>query len=397
MKKALTVIEITRAVKDGLEACFPYPVEIEAEISNFRPHYSGHAYFTLKDAYAQLSAVMWKSRVTLLRQPIENGQKVICTGQITVYEKTGRYQLSVLNIRSVGQGDLQARFELLKQKLWQAGLFDESHKRPLPAFPQRVGVITSPTGAALRDIISVAQRRNPQIELVLVPCQVQGEKAAGDLLRALKELIAYGKVDVIILGRGGGSLEDLWAFNDEALAQAIFNSPIPVVSAVGHEVDISISDLVADHRAATPSAAAEAVVPQASQLQSQLHYYQERSTSLIMHRLAELNQRVQHYQKHHLLQKPRYLIEQHQTKLDDLKRRLGQSLRQLLRQKTERFDAVQNQLQALHPYQVLARGYLLLEQSGKGVTSVNQIEAGPATLTFADGQKEIIIKLKETQ
>lgn len=396
MKKALSVIEITRAVKDGLEACFPYPVEIEAEISNFRPHYSGHAYFTLKDAYAQLTAVMWKSRVDHLRQPIENGQQVICTGQITVYEKTGRYQLNVLQIRPVGQGDLQARFEMLKQKLWQAGLFDESHKRPLPPFPQRVGVITSPTGAALRDIISVAQRRNPGVQLIVSPSQVQGEKAAADLVRALNELIAFGQVDVIIIGRGGGSLEDLWAFNDEALAQAIFKSPIPIVSAVGHEVDISISDLVADLRAATPSAAAEAVIPQHSQLQSQLLYYQERSTHLIMQRLSTLSQRLKRYQEHHRLQRPRYLIEEQARKVEELKRRLNRVMGQILRQKTERFEALQNQLQALHPYRVLARGYLQLEQAGKIVSLANQLEAGPARLTFVDGQREIEITLKDT-
>jgi len=389
MKKALSVTEVTRAVKTALETCFPYPVEVSGEISNFRPHYSGHAYFTLKDSFAQLGAVMWKSRVDLLRSPLDNGQQVVCSGQISVYEKTGRYQLNVISLRPVGQGDLQARFEALKQKLWQEGLFEEGHKRSIPPFPRRVGLITSPTGAAIQDLIAVARRRNPSVELILRPAQVQGAQAAPDLVQALKELNQWGEVDLIILGRGGGSLEDLWAFNEEAVVRAIFDSTIPVVSAVGHEVDITLSDLVADQRAATPSAAAEMVIPPQSEMQGQLLYYRERSLDLMRQRLRRARQELETYRSHHALQRPRWLLEQKQNQLQQLQARLGQHFVWHLRNKRERLQALEQQLQALNPLNVLERGFVYMEQNGQPVARKAQLKPGPARLHFADGSLEI--------
>ncbi len=391
--RPLTVTEITRAIKTALETCFPYALEVEGEIVNFRPHYSGHAYFTLKDSFSEISAVMWKSRAQQLETALANGQQVVCTGQVTLYEKTGRYQLNVLNIRPLGKGDLQARFEALKQRLWELGYFEESRKRPLPAFPQRVGLITSPTGAAIRDLITVAQRRNPSVQLVLRPAQVQGAKSAPDLVAALRDLNEYGKIDVIILGRGGGSQEDLWAFNDESLAREIYNSPIPVVSAVGHEIDVSISDLVADRRAATPSAAAEMVIPRLDEMMGQLLYYQERSLNLIRQRIATGKQLVQSYQQHHALRKPQYQLADKRRELAQLNHRRDQAMQRLLERRQQELTLLNSQLQALNPLSVLERGFVHIEQNGQTISSSKDLQAGLARLRFADGSVEIKLEI----
>ena len=392
--RALTVTDITRAIKNALETCFPYSLEVEGEICNFRPHYSGHAYFTLKDSFSEISAVMWKSRVQELETALANGQQVICSGQVTVYEKTGRYQLSVLKVRAVGRGDLQARFEALKTKLWELGYFEEARKRPLPVYPRRVGLITSPTGAAIRDLITVARRRNPAVQLILRPAQVQGAKAAPDLVQALRDLNNYGEVDVIILGRGGGSLEDLWAFNEESLAREIFLSRIPVVSAVGHEIDVSLADLVADRRAATPSAAAEMVVPRLDEMLGQLMYYQERSLDLIRSRLAHERQRLEAFQHHHALRRPQYQLADRQKELARLSLEAGRTMQRLLTHRRRRIELLASRLQALNPAAVLDRGFVRIEQQGRVVARVGELQAGPATLCFADGSVEIVLELK---
>lgn len=394
MKNALTVTEINRAIKSTLENSFPYPIEVEGEISNFRPHFSGHAYFSLKDTFSQLACVMWRSKLHQAESLLENGQKVVCSGTVTVYEKTGRYQINVIKIRALGQGDLQARMDALKQKLWQEGLFDEARKRHLPAFPKRIGLITSPTGAAIRDMISVAQRRNPNIELIVRPSQVQGEKAAPDLIKALSELNDWGGVDVIIIGRGGGSLEDLWAFNDEALARAIYHSKIPVVSAVGHEIDISISDLVADHRAATPSEAAEMAVPPQSEMHAQLLYYEEKSNYLIRQTLSHLQQKLLTYKNHRALQTPQILLKQKQERLLQSQHRLAQSYHHLLEQKRVQLKHLQEQITALNPRNVLERGYVIVEQSGQPIRSKEDLQNGSALLHFANGTAKIHLEIE---
>ena len=242
----LSITEVTRKIKDLIETGLP-TVQIEGEISNYRPHFSGHAYFSLKDDFAQISAVMWKSYVAKLGFDLEDGQKVVCTGNITVYEKTGRYQINVSSMEEAGKGDLQKQFEALKKSLYEKGYFDELRKKKLPAYPQRIGIVTSPTGAAIKDIISVAERRNPSVQLVLRPAQVQGNGSAKDIATAINEFNEYGDIDVLIIGRGGGSLEDLWAFNEEIVADAIYHSKISIISAVGHEIDISISDFTSSH------------------------------------------------------------------------------------------------------------------------------------------------------
>ncbi|PKL79825.1 MAG: exodeoxyribonuclease VII large subunit [Candidatus Melainabacteria bacterium HGW-Melainabacteria-1] len=391
--RPLTVTDITRAIKTALETCFPYPVEVEGEICNFRPHYSGHAYFTLKDSYSEISAVMWKSRVQQLEQALANGQQVICSGQVSVYEKTGRYQLNVLKARAVGRGDLQQRFELLKAKLWELGYFDEARKRPLPTYPRRVALITSPTGAAVRDLISVAMRRNPAIKLVLRPAQVQGARAAPDLVQALRDVNNYGDVDVIIIGRGGGSLEDLWAFNEEALAREIYNSRIPVVSAVGHEIDITLADLVADRRAPTPSAAAELVVPRASEMLGQLHYYQERAVDLIQARIRRGRQQVAAYQQHHALRRPQYQLNEQRAEVTQWLRRRNQAMMGLIARRHSQLEMLNQRLDALNPASVLARGYVQIEQDGQTIGHAAALKSGLARVVFGDGYKDISLEI----
>lgn len=397
MNKAspLTVTLLTRSIKEALETCFPYPVRVQGEISNFRPHYSGHAYFTLKDAYAQISAVMWKSRTAYLPFKLEDGLQVVCTGTVTVYEKTGRYQLNVLDMQPAGKGDLQAQFEALKRELWEAGLFDEAHKKPLPTYPGRVGIITSPTGAALQDILSVAKRRNPGISLLLRPAQVQGENAAKDLVKAIQELNAHGGVDVIILGRGGGSLEDLWAFNDETLARTIFASEIPIVAAVGHEIDFTIADFVADKRAATPSAAAELVIPSREEMLGQLYYYQDKLASLLLQQLQQARSRLERLSQHYLLRKPEFWLDPRYEKLWRQQSALEQAWQGQLAQKRQSLALLQSRLEGLDPRKVLNRGFVLVEQQGLPVTRAGQLQSGPISLIFQDGLRSANLELEE--
>lgn len=394
MHAPLTVTMLTRAIKEALEAVFPYPVRVQGEISNYKPHYSGHLYFTLKDPFAQLSAVMWKSRAQQLSFALEDGLQVVCSGTLSVYEKTGRYQLNVLEIQPAGQGDLQARFEALKRELWEAGLFDQAHKRPLPVYPHRVGVITSPTGAALRDILAVARRRNPAIPILLRPTQVQGEGAAADLAQAIADLNRHGDVDVIILGRGGGSLEDLWAFNEEELARAIFASEIPIVSAVGHEIDVTIADFVADCRAPTPSAAAELVFPSRDEMLSQLLYYQDKLTALLTQHLQRKRQRLETLKAHYLLRKPEFLFTYHQERLAQQQTALRQGLVGQIQCKQQQLSVLRSRLQGLDPRQVLERGFVLLEQAGRPVTRSVDLKSGSVYLHFADGKCQGYLELE---
>lgn len=385
MAKAQSVTAITRAIRDALEACFPYAVQVEGEISNYRPHYSGHAYFTLKDEHAQLGAVMWKTRAGNLPFRLEDGKKVVCTGTITVYEKTGRYQLSVVDMQESGVGDLQARFEALKRDLYARGWFDESHKQPLPVYPRCVGIVTSPTGAAIQDIFAVAARRNPAVQLVVRPTQVQGAAAAADIARAIREFNQWGGADVLIVGRGGGSLEDLWAFNEEIVAQAIFESRIPVISAVGHEIDITIADFVADQRAATPSAAAEEVIASRDEMRGQLLYYQDKLYSLLEHRLAQARLRLRSLQNHYAFKKPEGLIEQRREQLHQLSLRVQQAGQHQIILRQQRLQSVQRQLQALNPLGVLDRGFAVLHQDGHLVDRVSALQPGPLHITLRDG------------
>ena len=321
-----TVWQLTRRITDALEIEFP-KVWVVGEVSNFKRHTSGHLFFTLKDDRAALRCIMWRSTADRLRHAISDGLEVEARGHIGVFEKAGNYQLYVSALKPRGVGALEVAFRQLKEKLGAEGLFDPARKRPLPRFPRRVGVVTSATGAAVRDILHVLGRRWPPVEIVLAPARVQGEGAAAEIARGIENLNRLGSIDVMIVGRGGGSLEDLWPFNEEAVARAIFASQVPVVSAVGHETDFSISDFVADVRAPTPSAAAELVVPDAREVLRGLGQSLARLGRHVEHCLRHLRDRLALAAGSRYLAHPEELVLGPLQTLEDLARRMGQSAR----------------------------------------------------------------------
>jgi len=371
-QKIYKVVELTREIKELLEMSFPM-LWVEGEISNFKQHSSGHLYFTLKDEYSQINCAMWRFRANgLLFQP-QDGMKVIVNGELQVYEKGGYYQLIVHQIQPAGIGALQMAFEQLKQKLHAEGLFDEQFKKPLPKFPERIGVVTSPTGAAIRDIVSVISRRFPGVQIILYPVRVQGEGAAIEIATAIREFNEYGDVDVIIVGRGGGSLEDLWAFNEEIVARAIFDSQIPIISAVGHEIDFSISDFVADKRAPTPSAAAEMVVRDRGELLGVIDYYYEKLVNLMKREIQNYREKLFNIQRSYAFRKPEDVIYQKMQRVDEIQRNLLVSFSHILELRSQTLFRLQQQLKALNPTAILKRGYSICYKDGQIVKDVKQL------------------------
>jgi len=351
-----SVAEITREIKLLLETTIPV-VWVEGEISNLKFHTSGHLYFSLKDKDSQINCVMWRSRNAGLFFTPQDGMKVLALGKVTVYEKRGYYQFDVIKMQPAGIGELQLAFEQLKNKLQQEGLFDEEFKQPIPQYPESIGIVTSPTGAAIQDLVNILNRRFQGIEIILKPVKVQGEGAASEIATAIDEFNAYSNVDVLIVGRGGGSLEDLWAFNEEIVARAIFRSKIPVISAVGHEIDFSISDFVADLRAPTPSAAAELAVPDRIELLNRIRQYRktifEISASLIQYQRDRLKSLVGSYS---FLKTPD-LVRQYQQRLDDLIHTMQLTLDHRFNLQAQKLKSLSHRLQALAPESVLKRGY----------------------------------------
>jgi exodeoxyribonuclease VII large subunit len=375
-----SVSEVNRAVKLLLEDAFPL-IWVEGEVSNFKAHYSGHYYFSLKDENAQISAVIWKSRLYNIPYDIEDGMLIRAFGNIRVYEKTGRYQLDIMRIEPAGVGKLQQEFEKLKQKLSAEGLFDSSYKKPLPQFPDSIGVVTSSTGAAVRDIINVLNRRAPNVEIIVRSAQVQGQSAAKDIAEAIKEFNRFKKVDLLIVGRGGGSLEDLWPFNEEVVARAIFNSKIPVISAVGHEIDFTIADFVADLRAPTPSAAAEMAVPDYSEVQKDIQYKQSRMYTLLVNQINYYRERVLSLQKSYGLNRPVDYIRQYAMQVDDLNINLQRQIKLLLQRKREQANQLALRLKGLNHKSILARGYSISFIDNKAVKSIRSVKSGQELVT----------------
>ena len=341
--KTYSVSQLTRDIKSVLEQSFPR-LWVEGEISNYKRHSSGHIYFTLKDESAQISCAMWKFRAAQLAFLPQDGIKVLVEGDVQVYERSGNYQLIIQQIQPAGVGALQMAFEQLKRRLLAEGLFDDAHKKTLPPFPGSVGVITSPTGAAIRDIVSVIQRRSPATKIVLLPVRVQGAGAAEEIAAAIGTFNKYQNVDVLIVGRGGGSLEDLWAFNEEIVARAIFDSTVPVISAVGHEVDFSIADFVADHRAPTPSAAAEIAVRDWREIQGQLNYFHEKMGSLLHKRLDNLRDQLTNWQNSYAFRRPLDLVFQQRQRLDELQRSLTNNVNHAIQMRQVNLKHIQSQL-----------------------------------------------------
>ncbi len=360
---------------------------IRGEISNFKRHSSGHLYLTLKDESARVPAVMFRFNAMRLRFAPQDGMRVIARGRVSVYDRDGKYQVYIEEMHPDGVGDLSVAYEQLKERLAAEGLFDRAHKRPLPRYPGRVGVITSPTGAAVHDIITVLARRFPAAELVLCPVQVQGDGAADSICAALELFNQKQAADVIILGRGGGSIEDLWAFNEEPVARAVYRSEIPVISAVGHETDYTICDFVADVRAATPSAAAELAVPDARELAAQLAALHNRMLGRAAAVTAEKKAQLAALRAYPCFQSPMHFLEDEHQRLDGyaaalragMDRRLSDGRTALARQAAA--------LDLLSPMKVLARGYSIAQDKrGKILTRVKQVTPGnPILLRMADG------------
>jgi exodeoxyribonuclease VII large subunit len=354
--KIYTVSEITKQIKELLEGGLP-TIWIEGEISNFILHSSGHRYFSLKDEEAQIRCVLWRGRSEGLDFEPQSGMKVLALGKISVYEKRGEYQLYVEVLRPLGIGKLELELQRLKEKLQKEGLFDEEHKKPIPKFPEIIGIVTSPTGAAIRDIIKIIQRRAPYIKLILNPVRVQGKGAENEISQAIAQFNQYGKVDLIIVGRGGGSLEDLWAFNEEVVARAIFKSKIPIISAVGHEIDFTISDLVADLRAATPSVAAEMVVRDKKELERELNSLAGRIINYQNSILEHNRNRLESIERSYGFRKPLDLLNQKMQRTDEVWRAFLLVIKNYFELKKKGLSLFFTQLNALSPLAVLERGY----------------------------------------
>ncbi|EHR41809.1 exodeoxyribonuclease VII large subunit [Alishewanella jeotgali] len=359
-----TVSRLNSEVRLTLELQFQQ-LWLVGEVSNFVAAASGHWYFSLKDQAAQVKVAMFKQANRYATVRPQNGQQVLIRARISVYEPRGEYQLLAEFIEPAGAGLLKQQFEQLKAKLAAEGLFAPERKRPLPANPRRVGVITSPTGAAVRDIITVLARRAPGIELIIYPCQVQGETAAAQLRNMLSSAIRRNEVDVLIIGRGGGSIEDLWCFNDEALARAVAECPIPIVSAVGHEIDFALTDFVADVRAATPSAAAELVSPDQSQYLTALTQLQQRLSRAVRRQLAQQQPRLMQLQQRLQQLHPQRRLEQQQQRLDELQLRLQRRMQQHLQTARRQHSYLQQSLQHLSPAKAIKQQQLQLQQLAK--------------------------------
>jgi exodeoxyribonuclease VII large subunit len=442
MPAIYSVSELTNAVRELLEGRIG-EVWIEGEISNYRKQSSGHHYFTLKDDRSQIACVLFaRSYAAQAKVPLKDGMQVQAFGLVTVYEARGQYQLVVQLIQSKGQGLLQAKFEALKRKLQSEGLFDTDRKRTLPKFPRRIALVTSPTGAAVKDMLKILQRRSPWLSILICPVRVQGEGASleiADMIDYVSAQAARLKVEVMIVGRGGGSLEDLWEFNEEIVARSIFRSRIPVVSAVGHEIDYTISDFVADHRAPTPSAAAELVAPDVAALQADLNSRRSALDRLVRQALELRRLKLQRLSEGRYLREPHRLISERQQRLDQFEMRLSEIWKaHVLKRRSQveriaallsafrpaqwlkakraelaglearlkwiansrleayqnRVDEIANCLRLLGPAQTLDRGYsITLDANGTVIRSIKGLKAGDLLQTkVADGQISSIVR-----
>lgn len=396
--KIFTVGQINRYIRNLLENDFILSsLLVKGEISNFKAHSSGHLYFTLKDASGALSCVMFRQDAAGLPFEPENGMQVVVYGHVSLYEKTGQYQLYAEFLEPLGIGTLQVAFEQLKEKLAAEGLFDGDFKREIPKNPSCIAVITSPTGAAVRDILQIVKRRDPNVKVAIFPTLVQGEQAAADIVRSLKLVNEWGKADVIILGRGGGSMEDLWCFNDENVARAVFASEIPVISAVGHETDFTITDFVADMRAPTPSAAAELATTPLTERREAFHRLELRLERDVSALLTSCRRRLDLLKSRPVMERPLERIYRTMMDVEETQQRLDKEMTNRLMQRAERWQYLTNRLEAVSPLAVMSRGYVMaVTSSGKLLTSVKQAEVGDrVTLHLQDGKIETNIQEKE--
>ncbi len=363
-------------------------VLVTGEISNLTVHQrSGHIYLSLKDSNSVISAVMFAGNARRLKFRLENGMKVICRGRISVYEPSGRYQLYIEDMQPDGVGALTLAFEQLKKSLAQKGLFDNAHKKPLPKFPKTIGVITSPTGAAVQDITNIIRRRFPSADIVLAPVLVQGESAPEQLVRAVNKFSASKIADVVIIGRGGGSAEDLWAFNDEQLAYAVYNCETPIISGVGHETDFTVCDFVADVRASTPSAAAELAVPDRQELMSYYFKQKQYISAMLDRKIKTAQLRLENQQRRMSASSPKLKAEQLEKQLSAKNEKLTRFMNIYISNKENKLIAAKGKLDGLNPLNVLNRGYAIAEKDEKIITSSKQLKNGDDfTVILSDGK-----------
>jgi exodeoxyribonuclease VII large subunit len=395
--KYITVSQLTYALKRVIEDNVNLEgVWVQGEISNFTRHSSGHLYFTLKDEGACVKCVMFKSQAWTLKFKPADGQAVDIQGRLGVYEKSGQYQLYVDIMEPAGLGQLYQAFEKLKTKLAQEGLFDQARKQPLPPLPQQIGLITSPTGAALQDMIKILHRRRPNLDILIFPAQVQGADAPQSLIKALNEAARFRNLDLVIIGRGGGSLEELWAFNDEALARAIADFPKPIISAVGHETDFTIADFVADLRAPTPSAAAELAVPDELVLKRNLANLQKRLANTVQQKIQSHRRDLLRLKSSRVLVAPEQGLNTRRQELDMLRERALRQLRQDLYAKREQYYKILGKLDALSPLATLSRGYSITQKAdGTFIKNSDLVENGEMVkVTLAMGVLSCEVKDK---
>ena len=415
-KEYLTVSQLTKYIKYKLDNDVNLrEVYLKGEISNFKAHTRGHFYFTIKDEGSRINAVMFASSASKVKFEPVDGMKILVTGRISVYEATGGYQIYVNEMMEDGVGNLYVAFEQLKKKLASEGLFDDKYKKPIPKIPERVGVITASTGAAIRDIISTINRRFPLTEVILLPSLVQGEGAKEDIVKQIKRAEDYN-LDVLIVGRGGGSIEDLWAFNEEIVARAIFECPIPIISAVGHEIDFTIADFVADLRAPTPTGAAEIAVPNKTDVINYINQLNLRSRKAVGTILELKKKRLDNIKEHYILNNPldlysakiqkldylteslvknyKVIIDKEKIKLNNIKTRPLFSNPLVILDKTkQKYALLLSKLDALSPLKTLERGYGIVKLNDKAVTSIEDLKKDDLiNIELKDGSKEAIIK-----
>ena len=386
---AVTVTQLNKYLKDRFDEDENLnAILVKGEISNFKNHYTGHLYFTLKDENSLIKCIMFKSYAEKLTFTPKDGMKVMVFGTVSVFERDGVYQIYAKSMMEDGIGDLHEQFEQLKAKLEKEGLFEQSHKKIIPLYPNVIGVLTSQTGAVIRDIINVSTRRNPNVYIRLLPVPVQGPGAAEQIADKIRIMNEKKLADVLIIGRGGGSLEDLWPFNEEIVARAIYDSEIPIISAVGHETDFTIADFVADLRAPTPSAAAELAVPDIFEVKQKIINYQDRSKLALKKKIEIMKLRFEKIMKSRIFTDPMRKVMDNSIILDDYMKRLENAMKEIKTEKKNKYTELVTKLDSISPLKTLIRGYSLTEKDGKIIKRATQIDKGDIiTIKFSDGEK----------
>ena len=396
----ITVEELNKYIKNKIDGDdFLNNVYVKGEISNFKLHYTGHMYFTLKDEKSLIKCIMFKSYTPYLTFMPKDGMKVCILGSVSVFERDGVYQIYAKGMKQDGMGSLYEAYEKMKAKLDKEGLFDINHKKPIPKFPKTIGVLTSSTGAVIRDIINVSTRRNPNVHIRLIPVPVQGPGAELKIVEALKKMNDENLADVIIVGRGGGSLEDLWPFNEEVLARAIYDSRIPVISAVGHETDFTIADFVADLRAPTPSAAAELAVPNIEDVKDTINDYKNRYKVALKRKIQLMKLRYEKCMSRRVFKEPLLTINEKYVKLDMLLKSITNSTLNIINKSRAELSKVSARIDTLSPMKTISRGYTISEKDGHIIKSITSISVGDdIELRYIDGNaKATITELKENK